>query len=309
MTSNPKPTITAPHDAADRFATLAFEREVAAPVSTLWQAWTAPAARAVWAPPSPSVTVEFLETDTKVGGREVSLCKVEGEPDIRCECGWLELQPPLRSVNYEVISSEGTTLSAALVTAHFADLGDKSRLVVTVQLSSLAEDMATGYRQGFGAGMDNLAGVAERTMVLQRVIRAPRSVVWNAWMNNETLPLWWGPDGFSCRTKRIDLRQGGEWVFDMIGPDGTIYPNHHLYGDVMPQERFGYTLLWGENGPKHADAWASFEDEDGSTRVTLGMVFSAAAEFQAAKGFGAVELGLQTLGKLDRLVASLAQPA
>ena len=58
------------------------------------------------------------------------------------------------------------------------------------------------------------------------------------------------------------------------------------------------------NGPKHADAWASFEDQDGATKVTLGMVFSTAAEFQEAKGFGAVELGLQTLGKLERFVAS-----
>ena len=32
------------------FATLVFERDMAAPAETLWQAWTAPAARAVWAP-------------------------------------------------------------------------------------------------------------------------------------------------------------------------------------------------------------------------------------------------------------------
>ncbi|TIP79712.1 MAG: ATPase, partial [Mesorhizobium sp.] len=43
---------------------------------------------------------------------------------------------------------------------------------------------------------------------------------------------------------------------------------------------------------------------DGATKVTLGMVFSTAAEFLEAKGFGAVELGLQTLGKLERFVAS-----
>ena len=287
-----------------RFATLTFEREVAAPVSVLWQAWTAPAARAVWAAPAPSVTVEFLEADTRVGGREVSLCKVEGEPDIRCEGGWLELQPAVRSVNYEVISSEGAAQSAALVTADFADSGEGSRVTVTVQLSSLAKDMEADYRQGFGAGLDNLAGVAERTMVLQRVIRAPRALVWGSWMNPETLPQWWGPEGFSCRTKRIDLRTGGEWVFDMIGPDGTVYPNHHLYGEVRAEERIGYTLLWGENGPKHADAWASFEDQDGATKVTLGMVFSTAAEFQKAKDFGAVELGLQTLGKLERFVVT-----
>src|SRR5438270_399575 len=112
------------------------------------------------------------------------------------------------------------------------------------------------------------------------------------------------PEGFSCRTQRIDLRTGGEWVFDMIAPDGTVFPNHHLYIEVRPEERVGYTLLWGEHGPKHADAWASFEDQDGATNVTLGMVFSTAAEFQDAKGFGAVELGLQTLGKLERFVTS-----
>ncbi|HEY9567688.1 MAG TPA: SRPBCC family protein [Thalassobaculum sp.] len=291
-----------------RFATLTFERQVAAPAETLWQAWTAPAARAVWAAPSPSVTVEFLEADTRVGGREVSLCKVAGHPDIRCECGWLELQPTLRSVNYEVISSAGVTQSTALVTAHISGTRERSRLDVTVQLSASAADMAAdmeaGYRDGFGAGLDNLAGAAERTMVLQRAIRAPRSLVWGTWVNAETLPQWWGPEGFSCRTKRIDLRTGGEWLFDMIGPDGTVFPNHHRYIEIRPEERIGYTLLWGENGPKHADAWASFEDQGGATKVTLGMVFSSAAEFQAAKGFGAVELGQQTLGKLERLVTS-----
>lgn len=287
-----------------RFATLTFEREVAAPPDALWQAWTAPAARAVWAAPNPSVTVEFLEADTRVGGREISLCKVEGQPDISCENGWLVLQPTMRSVNYEVISCEGVTQSAALVTAEISAGQERSRLVVTVQLSSLAADMEAGYREGFGAGLDNLASVAERTMLLQRVIKAPRTVVWGAWMNPDTLPLWWGPEGFSCRTQRIDLRQGGDWVFDMIGPDGTVYPNHHQYIEVRPEERLGYALLWGENGPKHADAWASFEELDGATKVTLGMVFATAAEFEEAKGFGAVELGHQTLGKLERFVTS-----
>ena len=143
---------------------------------------------------------------------------------------------------------------------------------------------------------------ADRTMVLERVIKAPRNAVWKAWMNPDTLPQWWGPDGFSCRTKRIDLKPGGEWVFDMIGPDGTVYPNHHLYHEIIDGERFTYSLLWGESGPKHADAWVTFEAEGGATRVTLSMVFATAAEFQNAKGFGAVELGQQTLGKLERFI-------
>jgi uncharacterized protein YndB with AHSA1/START domain len=288
----------------DRFATLTFERRVAAPLATLYAAWTSPAARAIWSPPAPGVEVEFLEADSRVGGREVVLCRAPGEPELRVEGGWLQMRPEVRTVGYEVVSRGGEALSAALVTAEFAAEGEASRIVVTVQLTSLAEDMADGYRQGFGAGLANLDGVAERTMVLNRVIKAPVGVVWGAWMNAETLPKWWGPDGFSCRTSRIDLRAGGEWVFDMIGPDGTVYPNHHKYGAVIPEARLEYTLHWGENGPKHADAWASFAEEDGATRVTLGMVFATGQEFRDAKGFGAVELGLQTLGKLARFVGA-----
>ncbi|MDO6966188.1 SRPBCC family protein [Rhizobium alvei] len=287
-----------------RFATLTFERALPVSRGVAWQTWTAPAARAIWAAPTPSVVVEFLEADTRVGGREISLCKVDGQDDIRCECGWLEIDPEVRSVNYEGLSSKGEQMSTALVTADFAGDADSSHLAVTVQLSARSDDLEAGYRQGFEAGLAHLAAVAARTMVLQRIIKVPRSIVWKTWIDPEILPQWWGPNGFSCRTKRIDLRSGGEWVFDMIAPDGTVFPNHHQYSEIRPEDRIAYALLWGENGPKHADAWASFEDCDGGTKVTLGMVFSSEAEFREAKGFGAVELGMQTLGKLERMAQS-----
>lgn len=149
-----------------------------------------------------------------------------------------------------------------------------------------------------------MSDLADRTMTLERVIKAPVSVVWGAWINPESLPKWWGPDGFSCKTARIDLRTGGEWVFDMIAPDGTVFPNHHHYLVVEPTSRVEYTLHWGENGPKHADASVRFDDLDGATRVKLQMVFATAQEYEDAKGFGAVELGMQTLGKLARFVGA-----
>ena len=149
-----------------------------------------------------------------------------------------------------------------------------------------------------------MTDLADRTMVLERVIQAPRELVWGAWADPESLPKWWGPEGFSCRTKRIDLRSGGEWVFDMIGPDGKVWPNHHRYGLVRPMDRVEYTLHWGENGPKHADASIDFADLGGATKITLGMIFATAKEYEEAKGFGAVELGMQTLGKLARAVGA-----
>ncbi len=149
-----------------------------------------------------------------------------------------------------------------------------------------------------------MTDLSDRTMLLTRIINAPRAAVWAGWINEVGLPQWWGPDGFSCRTKRIDLRTGGEWVFDMIGPDGTVYPNHHRYVLIQPETRLEYTLHFGEDGPKHADAWATFDEVEGQTRVTLGMVFATAAEYQTVKDFGAGALGLQTLGKLAQFIGA-----
>lgn len=140
----------------------------------------------------------------------------------------------------------------------------------------------------------------DRTMVLERVIDAPVALIWQAWTDPAALPLWWGPDGFSCRTHRIELRPGGEWVFDMIGPDGTVYPNHHRYSRHDPLRRIDYALHAGEDGSKHADASVLFDDLGGRTRVTLRMTFLTPKDYQTAVGFGAVTLGLQTLGKLAR---------
>lgn len=149
-----------------------------------------------------------------------------------------------------------------------------------------------------------MMSAADRTMVIERMIAAPVAVVWGAWMNPDSLPLWFGPDGFSCRTLRIDLHQGGDWVFDMIGPDGTVYPNHHRYDEVIAERHIAYTLLRGENGARHADATVTFEAVGGATKVTLRMVMLTVKEYQQAVGFGAPALGLQTLGKLARAVGA-----
>ncbi|MWD26970.1 hypothetical protein E0K89_005710 [Aquicoccus sp. SCR17] len=144
---------------------------------------------------------------------------------------------------------------------------------------------------------------ADRTMVLTRDIPAPVGLVWQAWTDPDRLPLWWGPEGFSCRTHRIDLRDGGEWVFDMIGPDGTVFPNHHDALRYEHEARISYILRWGENGPEHARASVRFEDLGAQTRVTLNMTFLTVEEFRTAQGFGAEALGQQTLAKLERAVA------
>jgi uncharacterized protein YndB with AHSA1/START domain len=142
---------------------------------------------------------------------------------------------------------------------------------------------------------------AEREIVLTRVFEAPRKMVWEAWTDPKQVGLWWGPKGFTTTIEVMDVRAGGVWRFLMHGPDGTDYPNESIFTDVVPYERLGYKLTGGKKGGPVVcmDKIATFEEEDGGTRVTMRLVFaSAEARDQNVREYGSIEGGRQTLERL-----------
>lgn len=152
---------------------------------------------------------------------------------------------------------------------------------------------------------------AERELVLERVIDAPRALVFQAWIKPEHLVNWFGPKGFSCETQAIDVREGGTWQFIMHGPDGTDYPNVHRYVEIVENERMVYDVGEALDGPAQFRTTVTFIDEGVRTRLRMASVFPTAEAVAFVKGFGAVELGYQTLDKLaervDTMVFSLSR--
>ena len=60
---------------------------------------------------------------------------------------------------------------------------------------------------------------------LERIIRAPRETVWNAWTDPSKLAQWWVPAPTQCRVDRLDLRPGGAFVTRM-SEDGAEFIPH-----------------------------------------------------------------------------------
>ncbi|MFC4112349.1 SRPBCC domain-containing protein [Nonomuraea zeae] len=59
-------------------------------------------------------------------------------------------------------------------------------------------------------------------LTLERVIRAPRAVVWNAWTDPSLLAKWWIPAPALCRVDRLDVRPGGAFV-TLMSEDGVEF--------------------------------------------------------------------------------------
>jgi uncharacterized protein YndB with AHSA1/START domain len=142
----------------------------------------------------------------------------------------------------------------------------------------------------------------DREIVLVRVLDAPREAVFTAWTDADAFCQWFGPDGFICTVHEMDVRPGGRARFDMTSGDGTLFTNRFDYLEVVPGER-----LVLDHGSDTDDDPTRFrvtitldEQADGKTVLTLRQLHPTVEQRDAGIGFGAVELGLQTMQKLAR---------
>ena len=65
----------------------------------------------------------------------------------------------------------------------------------------------------------------ELDLTLERIIRAPRAVVWSAWTDPPRLEMWWVPAPTVCRVDRLDVRPGGGFM-TRLSDDGVEFVPH-----------------------------------------------------------------------------------
>jgi uncharacterized protein YndB with AHSA1/START domain len=86
--------------------------------------------------------------------------------------------------------------------------------------------------------------LADRELVVSRVIDAPRDLVFQAWTDPEQIARWWGPKGFVTVEHDMDIRPGGAYWFVMRSPEGTDHRKRGVYRDIVPPERIAFTFAW-----------------------------------------------------------------
>src|SRR6187402_2723182 len=64
-----------------------------------------------------------------------------------------------------------------------------------------------------------------KDLVLERIVDAPRELVFKAWTEADRLARWWGPVGFELGISKMDLRPDGIFLYSMKTPDG-----HEMWG-------------------------------------------------------------------------------
>jgi uncharacterized protein YndB with AHSA1/START domain len=81
-------------------------------------------------------------------------------------------------------------------------------------------------------------------IVVTRLIDAPVERVWKAWTDPKLVMQWWGPQYYSSALAKIDLREGGNYVFGMTPPKdqgGQDSYTSGIYKKIIAGERLEFT--------------------------------------------------------------------
>lgn len=83
-----------------------------------------------------------------------------------------------------------------------------------------------------------------RDLIITRTFDAPLDLVWKAWTEPAHVMRWWGPNGFTCPSARVDFREGGTSLVCMRAPaemGGQDMYSTWDYTRIVPLERIEFT--------------------------------------------------------------------
>jgi len=125
-----------------------------------------------------------------------------------------------------------------------------------------------------------------KKILVTRIFEAPLDIVWSAWTESKLLDLWWAPKPWKAKTKKMDFREGGQWLYAMIGPDGTAMWAKIDFTAITKHKSFeAIDSFCDEKGNKNPDfpstVWKNvFTVTDSGTKVEVEMTFSSEAAMQ-----------------------------
>ncbi|HVC60902.1 MAG TPA: SRPBCC domain-containing protein [Acetobacteraceae bacterium] len=116
------------------------------------------------------------------------------------------------------------------------------------------------------------AAATSPELVVSRLIDAPRALVYKAWTQSEHAARWWGPQGFTTVSCRMDARPGGAYRLAMRAPDGTMHTKRGVYREIAEPERLVFSYAWEDangNLGHEMRVTVTFEARGQQTLLTL----------------------------------------
>lgn len=204
--------------------------------------------------------------------------------------------------------------------------GENGATLVTVTFDAENQNDLEMQRSGWQAILDNFKKYVElkalrffefsvdkenSTIYIKRDFNASLQRVWQAWTTAELLDRWWGPEPWRAETKAIDFREGGYWLYAMVGPEGERHWGRLDYIEIKNEESFrAKDGFCDENGTPSSELpqnlWEIvFRETDGKVLVDMILIFDSPEDLETNIQMGFKEGFTAGLNQLDELLLTM----
>lgn len=148
------------------------------------------------------------------------------------------------------------------------------------------------------------------TINVQRDFKADLNLVWEAWTNSEILDQWWAPKPYQNKTKTMDFRTDGLWLYCMISPQNETHWCKADYKEVVPMKSYSYMdNFCDENGtishPFPNSFWTNnFIETEEITTVNITIQYGSLEELEKIIEVGFKEGFSMAMENLDQYIES-----
>lgn len=152
-----------------------------------------------------------------------------------------------------------------------------------------------------------------KKITVTRYFESQPELVWRAWTESELLDQWWAPQPWKAETKTLDFREGGFWLYAMVGPDNSKQWVRVDFHTIDSQKSFQATdSFCDENGITNADLpsmrWKNeFHDTEPGTTVIVEISFTTESDIEKIIEMGFEAGFTSALGNLDQYLHAQLQ--
>ena len=155
------------------------------------------------------------------------------------------------------------------------------------------------------------------TVNVQREFAANLALVWEAWTNPEILDQWWAPKPYQTKTKSMDFREGGSWLYQMYNTQSEKQRECHWckndYIKIVNQSMFsGLDAFCDENGAVNKEMprtqWTNvFTENIDTTLVTITATYESLSDLEKIIEMGFKEGFTMAMEYLDQYIEAQFQ--
>ena len=150
----------------------------------------------------------------------------------------------------------------------------------------------------------------QRKINVTREFAAPLEKVWAAWTQKVLLEKWWAPKPYQVKTKTMEFREGGFWLYAMLGPDDFEQWSRSDYQTIRELQSFSsvdtFCDAQGKASPDFAsESWTrTFRENGEKTTVDVVLEFKDLEDLQKILATGFKEGFTAGMENLDVLLAT-----